>query len=474
MGAGPLLPALAFAFTVLLAGAFAWHAGFTNDDALISIRYAENLAAGNGLVYNAGERVLGTTTPLWTLLLAGFGVLGFDLPTTATVLGVLAYGWAGAATVLLLRAGGAPWFSQAFAALLVATAPGLQYWAGSGMETAAYVALIATFLWLFETERLGALGLVGGALLLVRPDAGLFLLCACVLHCWSERSVRPVLRVLPGFLLITAPWFIGATLYYGSPLPNSGFAKRLQVQDWGPFLVQLAKYTAPAFALAPFLLVGIAKRVVDPRRALPVACLLVFVLGMHFGSLPGCPWYFPPAIYLAVVLAAEGAYAVARALAGDAAVLRSGMAVAALVGALLGNHHLPATARKAKRDQAEIERLWGAVGDELARIAPPGARVAVDNIGYIGYRSGLDVVDIMGLVSAGVVEHLQDGDLEYAMRHHEPEFLAIWVGRGATPRYTPDQEWFDRLGYEKVFAVPVRPGSKAAYTIFSRLGKRSD
>ena len=50
-----------------------------------------------------------------------------------------------AATVLLLRAGGAPTPAQAFAALLVATAPGLQYWAGSGMETAAYVALIATF-----------------------------------------------------------------------------------------------------------------------------------------------------------------------------------------------------------------------------------------------------------------------------------------------------------------------------------------
>ena len=44
--------------------------GYTADDALIIFRYAENLAAGNGFVYNPGEHVLGTTTPLYTLLLA--------------------------------------------------------------------------------------------------------------------------------------------------------------------------------------------------------------------------------------------------------------------------------------------------------------------------------------------------------------------------------------------------------------------
>ncbi|MCB0187901.1 MAG: hypothetical protein KDE31_26715, partial [Caldilineaceae bacterium] len=41
------------------------------DDAFITYRYAENLATGQGFVYNAGERLLGTSTPLYTLLLAG-------------------------------------------------------------------------------------------------------------------------------------------------------------------------------------------------------------------------------------------------------------------------------------------------------------------------------------------------------------------------------------------------------------------
>jgi hypothetical protein len=40
------------------------------DDAMISMRYAYNLAHGNGLVWNPGERVEGITNPLWTGIMA--------------------------------------------------------------------------------------------------------------------------------------------------------------------------------------------------------------------------------------------------------------------------------------------------------------------------------------------------------------------------------------------------------------------
>lgn len=38
------------------------------DDPFISYRYAENLTRGLGFVYNPGERILSTTTPLFTFL----------------------------------------------------------------------------------------------------------------------------------------------------------------------------------------------------------------------------------------------------------------------------------------------------------------------------------------------------------------------------------------------------------------------
>src|SRR5207244_12236047 len=43
-----------------------------SDDAYISYRYAQNLARGNGLVFNPGERVEGYSNLLHVLLLAPF------------------------------------------------------------------------------------------------------------------------------------------------------------------------------------------------------------------------------------------------------------------------------------------------------------------------------------------------------------------------------------------------------------------
>src|SRR2546427_11263191 len=56
------------------------------DDAYITFRYARNLAEGLGLVYNPGEWVLGTTAPLWAMLLGGGYRLGLTaLPWLATI-----------------------------------------------------------------------------------------------------------------------------------------------------------------------------------------------------------------------------------------------------------------------------------------------------------------------------------------------------------------------------------------------------
>ncbi|TET83600.1 MAG: hypothetical protein E3J37_05110, partial [Anaerolineales bacterium] len=68
----------------------------TIDDAYITFRYAQNLLAGNGLVYNPGEAVLGTTTPIYALLMAGLGLFTggsqAPFPTLALLVNALADG----------------------------------------------------------------------------------------------------------------------------------------------------------------------------------------------------------------------------------------------------------------------------------------------------------------------------------------------------------------------------------------------
>jgi hypothetical protein len=59
------------------------------DDAMISMRYAYNLAHGNGLVWNAGERVEGITNPLWTGIMALIHLLPIGLNQTGLYIQVL-------------------------------------------------------------------------------------------------------------------------------------------------------------------------------------------------------------------------------------------------------------------------------------------------------------------------------------------------------------------------------------------------
>src|SRR2546426_1824807 len=77
---GPLAVPAAAAATLAVATV---RLRFGIDDAFINLRFAENLAAGLGPVFNAGERVEGYTTPAWVFLLAGLHRLPAPPPRTA-------------------------------------------------------------------------------------------------------------------------------------------------------------------------------------------------------------------------------------------------------------------------------------------------------------------------------------------------------------------------------------------------------
>lgn len=464
------LPLAAFAAAALAAAAFHLYTGFVNDDALITVRYADRLAHGAGFTYNDGERVLGTTSPLWTLVVAGASWIGLPPVETATWLGVAALGWTAAVTTLLLRNRGVPWWGQTIGAALVATSPALLTWAGGGMETSAAVAALATFLWLFEAGRWRALGFVGGTMLLLRPDLGLVLAAAAILETARSRSARALIAVLPGFAIVVLPWLIGATAYFGSSLPHSGFAKRLQIDDWGAYLPEFGWALVRVTPLLPAAAIGIWASRSRSATALPALALLAIVAGMHAGGMPGCWWYFAAPMYLVLVLAATGTILVTERLARGASPFRSAAATAALASPLLGNATLPLQAHEVRTAQAHVERCHAKVGDWLREHAPRDAAVGADNIGYIGWRSGLRVVDMLGVVQPGTAVAIAAGRREFALRELQPELIAMWVGRGNAWKYAPDPAWFRDNGYRTVFeARLLEDRATPAYTVFSRV-----
>ena len=57
------------------------------DDPFITYRYAQNLAQGDGFVYNSDQRVLSTTTPLFAILLALLANIWSEIPHLANLIG---------------------------------------------------------------------------------------------------------------------------------------------------------------------------------------------------------------------------------------------------------------------------------------------------------------------------------------------------------------------------------------------------
>src|SRR3989442_4318999 len=83
--------AIVLPFFLLTAVLFCYNVGhhfFLGDDCFISFRYARHLAAGQGLVWNPGERVEGYTNFLWVILMAGAPRLGGTPPGVSKFVGV--------------------------------------------------------------------------------------------------------------------------------------------------------------------------------------------------------------------------------------------------------------------------------------------------------------------------------------------------------------------------------------------------
>ena len=146
---------------------------WTIDDAYITFRYANHIAQGMGFVYNSGERILGTTTPLYTLLLAGAKAAGADLIGTSLTINIAA----DVLTLILVYQIG-KYLQKPVLGLLcglcIAISSQYAYYTVSGMETTLYVATMVALFWatLKQSWRLAAI--LAALLILIRIDGVLF------------------------------------------------------------------------------------------------------------------------------------------------------------------------------------------------------------------------------------------------------------------------------------------------------------
>lgn len=124
------------------------------EDAFITYRYAQNLAEGNGLVFNPGQIVEGYTSFLWVVLLCLFALFITDLQTVAPLLSLscgIALIIATYAYSLACRPNSR--WSAVLACILVALHSTVAMYSVTGMESILFTLLLILALTAVERSR---------------------------------------------------------------------------------------------------------------------------------------------------------------------------------------------------------------------------------------------------------------------------------------------------------------------------------
>ena len=458
------------------------------DDAMISMRYAWNLAHGHGLVFNPGERVEGYTNLLMVLLMTGATAI-FSKATAPLCIQVL-----GVATML-----GVATVTRSIASLVARDEPGvhlpsvrvvafasvlayypLVYWAFMGMETPLLTLLLLGALYhvlRFEAEERGrSLVLAGGCLALAyltRPDGlvfapviGAYVLFHIVRRRRLAQDVRPLALGAGLFVATVVGHWLWRRGYYHSNWPNTYTLKVLgrdffeRVMDGLRFTRMFLLETIPLLVLATGEFLFAARR----RKVLLGAIVLTLigyqiVIGGDFSKFwrllcPAIPCLFVLMITcVAAIVAGLARTPVFEACFLRRASLGSGSVHLYLLGLFTGlvlysieSRFLPEMTFAAPPDTTVDLRYYTGAGLALDEILAPEATVGTFWLGALSYYSGRKAIDFLGKIDPHIAQLPQDtsGKCSWlgmkSMPGHNKYDLDYSI-RKLLPTYVDDFRW---------------------------------
>lgn len=398
------------------------------DDAFITFRYADNLARGLGMVFNPGESwepVLGTTTPGYTVLLAGCVRLGLEAAKASLGLNLVCDVASAWFLVVLL---GRDRLRSVLVVCGFALMPEITRVSMGGMEAPLLCLLVLTATWCLERNRIAAAGTLAALACTVRPEALLFV---AVLLPGVVGSKERLLRFLTPVAIVGASYTILLIYVYGSPIPHSVTSKAQRHGDsptlatWLEIARQGLLPRLEYLPALPFVLFGWARAF---RLATSVRPLLAFALGMLLAYFAARPhtwgWYYYLPLVAWVTALAFGLEPLLRAVARRspplARVGRLGAGIAALallVGIIALRPRDPVT-----------ELVYGPIAEwaNEARLTEKGAVLLASDIGAIGYYGRSLILDSEGLTFPPALEFSSQIDM---VARYMPDYLLLTAVR---------------------------------------------
>ena len=278
----------------------AWQRRWIADDGLIVLRTVRNLLAGNGPVFNIGERVESNTSTVWTYLVYFGGVIGGPLRLEYVAL-ALALVLSVAGVVMVMLGTGrlyAPSLQGRRALMLPAGAliyiaiPPARDFATSGLENGLVIAWLGLLWWmmvcwsqLFTPRARGspparrvrpsgpwftaALAFVAGLSVLVRPELALIGGLALAMLLIAARGWRRRVLIVAAGGLLPVGYQIFRMGYYGLLVPQTALAKDASGDKWGQGMVYLANFNKPYALWVPAVLLIVLGAVLLAGRSSP-------------------------------------------------------------------------------------------------------------------------------------------------------------------------------------------------------------
>lgn len=429
---------------LVTAALYALLAGWVYDDPFITYRYSYNLAHGLGFVYNPGERVQSTTTPLFTLLLAVLHPLWADLPHLANLLGAVSLALGGIFIWQLAEA----WETRPVGwagLLLYPTFPLLCNAVGS--EIPLYLAFCLGAFAAYARQKLALSALFSALAVLTRPDGllvpvilGIDILLKIRRGASSQQKfpaeASSAIRTGLIFVGLLIPWFLFSWLYFGTPLPATLAAKQHQglmavSQRFAPgfFTIIRLYFSAWQFWLEALLaLIGTIAILRRPNRwMLVLAWAVVYFISYILLGVSRYPWYYAalaPGFIAAIGLGIAYAEKTWKRLTFN----RVGIGFLAVL-ALAQLYHI----WQFSQYSDPRYQIYRAVGEWLHENTSSEAAVGSLEAGIIGYYAQRRLIDFAGLLQPEVARQLsrettyQDSAL-WTLENYHPEYVVLQEG----------------------------------------------
>lgn len=443
------------------------------DDAYISARYAAQLAAGNGLVFSAGQTpVEGYSNPLWTILLAALLAIGVPVLPAMIGMGVV-FGLLSLPLVLGItqQLTGSRDVRTATPVLLTALSPYVAVSMTNGLESSMMLAVVLATVWAFLAldEGRWRVGLLAGLVGWTRPEGFGITLLVVAFELWVHRKdLRKAMASAGAAIGLLALLFGARFVIYGRWLPNTYDAKSSFpiTETWTVNDQYLMPERWPLMVALGAWLLGSVMPPWSGRKAM-VSAVAIVLAGVQLTVnlwMPALRYFLAPMSLAACLLVAASFRLPARASLATCLGLIGAMAFF-LVGS--GDRVRGYDGRHTVQPGNGAQRA----GEHLAAYLKPEAVLATRDAGVLAFYVGTSVrmAEIHNRALTQPHDNGADVDIR-AFTPTNPEVFAATVQRDHADKiaYANDRKVFEKLTQPYTYLGRVEQHYHRYYDIYVR------